>query len=128
MGCHRSKEVSSMKGRTEFWEEIFLLGEDDDLFYLLSLCNESKETIVRTNKEMMWSHNENRFSYPPYPRIHYGEMDRPFWEIRITIGHEEGPLLYIVGTHLMGNINEGALWIDAQDYSLHRSHIMVFCA
>src|SRR4030042_1204189 len=128
MGCHRIKDVSSMKCRAEFWKKIFLLGEDDHLLHFLSLCNESKETIIRTYKKMMRSHKENRLPAPPYPRIHHRETDRPLWEIRITIGQEESPLLYILWTHLMGNINEGALGIDAQDHTLHRSHIMYFRA
>jgi hypothetical protein len=55
-------------------------------------------------------------------------MDRTLWEKGIRIGQGESPFLYILWTHLVGDVNQGALRVDVQHHTLYGSHVMLLCA
>src|SRR4030042_4715091 len=98
------------------------------LFHAFFLGNHCEEAIVRTDEIVILRHEKNRPPYPPYPRIHHGEMDRSLGKIGIGIAQDKGAFPNIVGAYLVGNINKETLGVDIQNRTLHRCDIMVFCA
>src|SRR5690348_568996 len=127
-GRYRRKNVASVEGVAHRLPEEMLGGHLADFHALLALVNHREHAVVGRHKPVVFRLHENGAPFGAHAGIHYDDVDRARREDVIALGDAVGAVENIERIHLMVEVNNHGVGIDAEDHALHNAYEMVVFA
>ena len=124
-GGNRSENIPPVKSRAPILQEVLSIYEVPDLCIGITVQNNGKETIVRSNKQIIRCLNQDWAPIRADSWINDRQMDRSCREIGVHGAQHECSRLYILRRNSVGDIDNYSLRAASQNYALHRSNKIV---
>ena len=101
-----------MKGVTYWLSKEFLIGDLRRSPILFAFADPTEESVVRPDKEMAGTLNDNRAPIRADAWIDYGDVGRFWGEVAITTQQVESSGFDVLWRDLVGDINDCRLWAN----------------
>jgi hypothetical protein len=122
---HRSKYIPAVKGVADMRQEILGFSKMNDFRIFLGMDNRPKQSIVRSDEEMILCLNQDRPSLGPNARVNNRHMNRSMGKKATGIPENSRGIQYITRFYLVGDIDDLGPGIDGKDNALHYPYVRI---
>src|SRR5262245_6550253 len=110
-----------MKRPADWLQKEFLIFQRANHFHFFLGQGPGEDTIIRSYERIVSRLHRYGLSSAAYARIHHYDVDRSLREKPVTRCQRERAGSNVSRRDLVGDVNDGCVWVDAQDHAPHCS-------